>query len=172
MAEIKKGDLSLDLGLIKLGAELTEEDRQCAWELYTEIVTRVAVSGKRANPACNDFSGELYIESFASIYEFFQESRKIMRQFPVGRIKDNNQTHLGWIIQHMLTNVLRPFLEKWHGDYRNWWEHSSNAKLPPFERQKEFPRLQEMLDQWGHLRLIIRQLEGVLAKEYKLTKVM
>jgi hypothetical protein len=39
MPEIKKGSFELDLGLVKLGAKLSEDDRQCAWELYTEIVT-------------------------------------------------------------------------------------------------------------------------------------
>jgi hypothetical protein len=43
MATITKGDFSLDIGFVKLGAELSDEDRQCAWELYTEIATRVAV---------------------------------------------------------------------------------------------------------------------------------
>ena len=36
MATITKGDLSLDLGFVKLGAELSDEDRQSAWELYTD----------------------------------------------------------------------------------------------------------------------------------------
>jgi hypothetical protein len=33
MPEIKEGSFELDLGLVKLGAELSEDDRQCAWEL-------------------------------------------------------------------------------------------------------------------------------------------
>jgi len=35
MATITKGDFSLDLGFVKLGADLSDEDRQCAWELCT-----------------------------------------------------------------------------------------------------------------------------------------
>jgi hypothetical protein len=67
MPEIREGSFELDLGLVKLGAKLSEEDRQCAWELYTEIVTRVAVIGKRYDPTCEDFSGELYAESLDSL---------------------------------------------------------------------------------------------------------
>jgi hypothetical protein len=33
MPEIKEGSFELDLGLVKLGAKLSEDDRQCAWEL-------------------------------------------------------------------------------------------------------------------------------------------
>jgi hypothetical protein len=59
MPEIKEGSFELDLGLVKLGAKLSEDDRQCAWELYTEIVTRVAVVGKRHDWTCEYFGGEL-----------------------------------------------------------------------------------------------------------------
>lgn len=47
MPEIEEGSFELDLGLVKLGAKPTEDDRQCVWELYTEIVTRASVVGKR-----------------------------------------------------------------------------------------------------------------------------
>jgi hypothetical protein len=40
MPEIKEGSLELNLGFVKLGAKLSEDDRQCAWELCTEIVGR------------------------------------------------------------------------------------------------------------------------------------
>ena len=36
MPEIKEGSFELNLGLVKLGAKLSEDDRQCAWELYEE----------------------------------------------------------------------------------------------------------------------------------------
>ena len=94
MPEIKEGSFELDLGLVKLGAKLSEDDRQCAWELYTEIVTREAVVGKRRDETCEDFSGELYAESLDSLYNFFRESGGIMRKFPVGKLKESKQEHL------------------------------------------------------------------------------
>lgn len=49
MPEIKKGGFSLDLGLLKVNADISEDDRQCAWELYTEITTleKCAVNNER-----------------------------------------------------------------------------------------------------------------------------
>jgi hypothetical protein len=44
MPEITEGSFELNLGILKMGAKLSEIDRRCAWELYTEIVTQVAVS--------------------------------------------------------------------------------------------------------------------------------
>ena len=78
MAIIKEGSFILNLGFIQLKGKLSEEDRQCAWELFTEITTRVAVVGKQKDKDCKDFSGELYHESLESLYAFFRESRGIM----------------------------------------------------------------------------------------------
>ena len=78
MAVLSKGNFSINLGIVTLGGDLTDEDRQCAWELYAELSTRVAVVGKLSDEGCKNFDGELYIESLASFYNFFQEARRIM----------------------------------------------------------------------------------------------
>lgn len=168
MAEIKKGSFSLNLGITKLSADLSEDDRQCAWELYTEIATRVAVSGKRNNKDCKNFDGELLVESFNSLYSFFKECRKIMRAFPVGRIPDKTQQHLGCVIHDLLAHVLRPFLEKWQVKYRSWWDSDDKKDLSPFNRQKQFSEYDELVKDWSDIRLIVRDLESTLIREYKL----
>lgn len=168
MATITKGDFSLDLGFFKLGADLSEDDRQCAWELYTEIATRVAVVGKRGDKTAANFDGELYGESLDSLYSFFRECRLIMRRFPVGRVKDFRQEHLGVLIHRILGHVLRPFLEKWSGQYRAWCSKTPHIKDHPYETQRCFPKHEEFLADWTALRLIMRRVESTLAKEYKL----
>jgi len=168
MVTLARGSFSLDLGIVKLGADLTQEDRQCAWELYTEISTRVSITGKLSDKDCSNFEGELYIESLDSLYRFFQEARTIMRKFPVGRIKGDNRSHLGAVISRCMDNVLRPFLEKWHVDYRHWWENQSNPRKYPFERQKEYPKLEEFLKDWHDLRLIMREFQKELVTVYNL----
>lgn len=168
MASLTKGKFTLNLGIVKLGGDLTDEDRQCAWELYTEIATRVAVSGKRDDAECKNFEGELLIESLSSLYNFFQECRMIMRKFPVGRIQDENQKHLGCVIHDLLAKVLRPFLEQWQVVLRTWWESEENKELSPFDRQKNFPECEALLKDWSDVRQIVRELEQTLVKEYKL----
>lgn len=168
MAEIKEGSFELDLGLVKLGATLREDDRQRAWELYTEIVTRVAVVGKRRDPSCEDFSGELYSESLDSVYEFFRECRDIMRKFPVGKLKESRQEHLGVLINRILNDVFRPFLEKWNGPFRVWWFTAKDGRGSPYEIQKQFPQLTDFLKDWGDLRRVMRQVEQTLRDEYRL----
>lgn len=168
MAEIKEGSFELDLGLVKLGATLRDDDRQCAWELYTEIVTRVAVVGKRRDLSCEDFTGELYSESLDSVYEFFREGREIMRKFPVGKLKESRQEHLGVLINRVLNDIFRPFLEKWNGPFRVWWSTAKNLTGSPYEIQSQFPQLTDFLKDWRDLRRVMRQVEQALSDEYKL----
>lgn len=168
MPILSKGSFSLNLGLVKLSGELSDSDRQCAWELYTELSTRVAVTGKPNDLQCSDFNGELYIESLNSLYTFFQEARKIMRLFPVGRLSANQQDHLGVLISRMMENILRPFLEKWHVQFRHWWENQSNPRLSPFDRQSEFPGLKEFLEDWSSVRWLMREIQRKLVTVYEL----
>ncbi len=168
MASFTKGKFTIDLGIVKLGGDLTDEDRQCAWELYAEIATRVAVSGKRGDKECTDFNGELYVESLNSLYTFFGECRQIMKKFPVGRIPDPSQRHLGCVIHRLLADVLRPFLEMWQVKFRTWWDSDEHTDLTPFERQKNFPDEAAFLEDWSNVRQIVRELEHELIKTYKL----
>ena len=171
MAVLAKGSFTLDLKIIKLGVDLSEDDRQCAWELYTEMSTRVAVTGKCNDPDCMNYNGELYIESLESLFRFFQEARGIMRKFPVGKIGGTNQEHLGVMVSKVMSNVLRPFLEKWQVKYRHWWENQSNPRLSPIGRQKEFPELEAFLDDWTSLRWLMRAFQKELVVVYALVDV-
>jgi hypothetical protein len=172
MAVITKGTFSIDIGFVKLGSDFTEDDRQCAWELYTELATRVAVTGKPKDPDCTDFTGEVYAESLASLHTFFGEARKIMRQFPVGSLNAKGiENHLGALVHRSMRDVLRPFLETWQADYRFWWENTSDKALPPFKRQEAYPKLNDMISQWSDVRAIMRAIQDELVRMYKLVDV-
>jgi len=171
MSELTEGTFTIDFGIVKLGGKLSEHDRQCAWQLYTEIVTRVAVSGKRRDPNCTDFSGEILTESLSSLHAFFREARQIMKSFPVGKIKAKNQSHLGVLIHDILNNVLRPFLEKWQADYRAWWERQDRSTSSWFEIQRQYPKHDELLRDWTNVRKLMRRIEVKIRDEYKLEHV-
>nr|WP_320013494.1 hypothetical protein [uncultured Desulfobacter sp.] len=171
MTTLNKGAFCINLGIVKLTGTLSEEDRQCAWELYTELSTRVAMIGKSNDDNCDNFEGELYIESLSSFYNFFQQSRGIMRKFPVGKIETTQHDHLGVIISKMMSGVMRPFLEKWQVKYRYWWENQSNPRISPIERQEAFPEIEEFLQDWSSVRWLLRKLQKELVEKYKLVDV-
>lgn len=172
MAAMTKGSFTIDIGFVKLGGDFDESDRQCAWELFTELSTRVALVGKPNDPDCTNFSGEVYAESLTSLHACFSEMRKIMRQFPVGSSAAKNiENHLGALIHRAMRDVLRPFLERWQSEYRFWWESLSDKTLPPFERQKVYPKLKDMISQWSDVRAIMRAIQDRLVVAYKLVDV-
>jgi hypothetical protein len=171
MPEIRRGNFGINLGVFQVQAEISEDDRQCAWDLYTEICTRRSLTGRAGDPDCTDFSGEVLVESLDSVHVFFRETRGIMRRFPVGRLSPDNSKHLGVLINSLLVNVLRPFLEKWQSDFRHWWETQAESGLPPFERQLKYPKYTEFAGDWRNVRLLMRDLMDVLRTSYHLVNV-
>ncbi len=94
-----------------------------------------------------------------------------MRDFPVGRLEQGKKEHLGVMISQVMEKVLRPFLEKWHVDFRYWWENQSNPRLLPTKRQAEYPKLTEFLEDWASVRFLMRELQKELIKVYRLVNV-
>lgn len=107
LACLKKASLSIDFGIFKMGADISEDDRQCAWELYTEMVPHVAVMGKPADEEATDYSGEVLAESLEPLHPpqrpkgfpeydaFLQdwtERRRLMRRLAAELAK-----HYGWV---------------------------------------------------------------------------
>lgn len=150
----------------KLGNDFEELDRQFAWELYTELATRVAVTGKANDPTCVNIDGELWVESFASLLAFCKELRLLLRTFPAQKSK--GQPHLGNMLLDITRIVINPFLDKWRVDYLNWWDYSSDKLVPPMQRQNEYPRGQAMLVEWRELKMTMRAVQDTVFKVYKL----
>ncbi len=75
------------------------------------------------------------------------------------------------MISRAMTEILRPFLEKWQVEYRHWWEYQSNPRLAPLERQATYPRLKELLDDWTAVRWLMRELQKELVLVYNLVDV-
>ena len=95
-----------------------------------------------------------------------------MRQFPVGSKNAKGiENHLGALVHRSMRDVLRPFLEAWQADYRFWWENTSDKALPPFEGQKAYPKLNDMISQWSDVRAIMRAIQDELVSMYKLVDV-
>ena len=73
-------------------------------------------------------------------------------------------------INHIIADVLRPFLEKWQAGFRYWWENCSNPRVQPMERQEAYPELAAFLDEWRSLRLMMRRVEREILRRYRLLK--
>lgn len=118
---LKKLTLSLPFGIGGVEIEPDSTERDAAWELYVELVTRVAVQ------SLNPHEG-LVREAMNSLYSLFDSTRKILRKAgpKVGASHDS----VGGIAIAVLNNGLRPFLSKWHPLLQEWEEQKAEGVSP------------------------------------------
>ena len=93
--------IHLNLKFAELEFEPTDDDMTAAWDLYVELLTRIATQ-----ELVDDFGSEE--AALNSIFSIFETTRKILHE--KGR-KAENFTKVSIIV---LNQVLRPFTTKWH----------------------------------------------------------
>jgi hypothetical protein len=89
--------------------EPDERERDAAWELYVELVTRVSVVELGPKEG-------LLREALGSLYSLFQTTREILRKYGPGvaRPKGGSELSFGYLAVAVLNGALRPVLANWH----------------------------------------------------------
>lgn len=110
MAKLKTIDVGLKLPGLELSGTWTLDDiqRRAAWEMYVELVTRIALEPLR------DDEGVLR-EALSSLHQIFGETRRILRAAgPEAAMAPPGALSFGMIAVDVLNRTIRPFLAKWH----------------------------------------------------------
>ena len=120
-AILKQVTVSLPFGIGSASWEADPTERNAAWELYVELVTRVAVQSLHPQEG-------LVREAMNSLYSLFGSTREILRKAgpKVGASHDS----VGGIAIAVLNNGLRPFLSKWHPLLMEWEEKRKEGMSP------------------------------------------
>lgn len=107
-------DISFKFGLPGLGElsgswEPDENERQAAWEMYVELITRISVADLGADEG-------LLREALTSLYNLFGITRGILRAHGpvVAQPKGGGNYSFGYLAVAVLNTVLRPLLAHWH----------------------------------------------------------
>jgi hypothetical protein len=108
-AQLKKVSLSLPFGIGKAEWESDPSERRAAWDLYVELVTRVAVD-QTPIPAGG--------EAIGSLYSLFSATRDILKS--AGPDIARSRESVGAIALAVLNRGVRPFLGKWHSRFEDW----------------------------------------------------
>lgn len=103
--------VSLPFGLGSASWESDPTERNAAWELYIELVTRIAVQSLEPNVG-------LVREALNSLYSLFGSTREILRK--AGPKVGASKRSVGGIAIAVLNQGLRPFLSKWHPELQEW----------------------------------------------------
>ena len=91
----------LNLSAVQLEASFQEADRDAAWELYVEMLTRIVTQ-----PLPSEAGDEK--TALDSVYSLFSSTREILRRRGRGTIQFSK------VAIPVLNQVVRPFTAKWH----------------------------------------------------------
>ncbi len=144
--------LPFKIGSAKWQPDPTE--RNAAWELYIELVTRIAVQPLDPNAG-------LVREALNSLYSLFGSTRDILRA--AGPRVGASKQSVGGIAIAVLNNGLRPFLSEWHPLLLDW-----ESKRPPnvsaAEHEKGWPHEPAARQKLNELRNDLTAYAHALAK--------
>lgn len=93
----------LNLKAVQLEISFHEADRDAAWELYVEMLTRIVTQPLPAK------SGDEQT-ALDSVYSLFQTTREILRH------RGRTTISFSKVAIPVLNQVVRPFTAKWHGE--------------------------------------------------------
>jgi hypothetical protein len=135
-----------------------ESERSAAWEMYVELVTRIAVVelGPREG---------LLREALSSLYSLFDVTRKILRSYGPGVAQPKGEDNLsfGYLSVAILNTVLRPLLAKWHPlllDYENERPNTVSA----LSHEQAWEHNEELRRALNETRVILMHYANLLAE--------
>jgi hypothetical protein len=159
-ATLKSVTVSLPFGIGSAAWEADPTEQNAAWELYIELVTRVAVHSLAPDQGT-------VREAMNSLYSLFGSTRDILRKAgpQVGASHDS----VGGIAIAVLNNGLRPFLSKWHPVLQAWeakkapdispQTHEKAWELEP-QLRSELTALQSDLAKYADALAVISGVKG------------
>lgn len=126
------------LGEIEGSWQLTDVQRNAAWEMYIELVTRVPVAEFRPGDG-------LLRETLTSLHSLFETTRTILRRYgpDVARPKDDEGLSFGYIAVAVLNAGIRPVLATWHPLLLDY-EGRRPAAIPAPEHERSWDRAVEL----------------------------
>lgn len=115
-----------------------DKEKNAAWELYVELVTRVSVVKLQPDEG-------LLREALSSIYTLFGSTREILRQYgpEVAKIKPGGNMSFGALAVRVLNEILRPVLAKWHPLLEDY-ESTKPEDKSRLEHENEWERNAEL----------------------------
>jgi len=138
--------------------EPDETERNAAWEMYVELVTRISVAKLKPDEG-------LLREALSSLYTLFDTTRQILRKYgpSVAQPKGEDKISFGYLAVAILNAVLRPVLAKWHPlllDYESTKENT----LSPLEHERQWEKHEELRQVLNDVRSVLIEYAELLAQ--------
>lgn len=153
-AVIKQVTVSLPFGIGSASWESDQTERRAAWELYIELVTRIAVQPLATKEG-------LMREALNSLYTLFGSTREILRK--AGPNVGASRESVGGISIAVLNNGLRPVLSKWHPMLQEW-EVTKVAGVSASAHEKAWSEEAALRKELNKLREDLQEYANALAE--------
>jgi len=153
-AVLQKVSVSLPFGIGSAEWQADPTERNAAWSLYIELVTRIAVQELEIDQGT-------VREAMNSLYSLFGSTREILKAAgpDVGASHDS----VGGIAISVLNNGLRPFLSKWH-PFLQTWEAKRPADLSPKDHEENLIEESQIRSELAALRIDLEKYANALAE--------
>lgn len=138
--------------------EPDETERNAAWEMYVELITRISVSELKPDEG-------LLREALSSLYTLFDTTRKILRKYgpSVAQPKGEDGISFGYLAVAILNTVLRPVLAKWHPLLFNY-ESTKDSTISPLEHERQWEKHEELRQVLNEVRRVLIEYAELLAQ--------
>lgn len=153
-AVLKEVSISLPFGIGSAKWQADPTEREAAWSLYVELVTRIAVQPLEVDQG-------LVREALTSLYSMFGSTREILKK--AGPKVGASKKSVGGIAIAVLNNGLRPFLAKWH-PLLQAWEAKRPASLSPKEHEQNWSEEPKLRAELAQLRSDLEKYADALAE--------
>ncbi len=148
--------------------EADENEQKAAWELYVELITRIAVEELKPEEG-------LLREALSSLHSLFTETRKILKNYgpSIAKPKGKGSLSFGFLAVGVLNSALRPILAYWHPillEYENTRKEgvSSVEHERAWEKNKDLRKdLNKLRDTLKVYSLILAEVAGIPHIEVK-----
>lgn len=134
--------VSLNLAGVGLEVEFTQNDRNAAWELYVEMLTRIVTQ-----PLPSDVGDEQ--TALDSVYSLFGTTREILHRHGPDTIQFSK------VAIPVLNQVVRPFTARWHRQSR------AGAFADPAQCRQFRNELAELQDDLRKYNRLLASIAGV-----------
>ncbi len=157
MSKIKLKKVTVKLPWVEGEWEADEEQQLAAWEMYVELVTRIAVQPLGAEDG-------LLREALNSLYSLFGETRRILKAHgpAVAIPAHKGALTFGALAIDVLNRSLRPLLARWHPQLQAH-EGTRPATVSPGAHERAWKGHDELRGALEKCRLELIQYADLLA---------
>ncbi len=164
-AAFKKFSISIPFLGLSGEWEVDDQQRNAAWEIYIELVTRVTVVELKKDEG-------IIREALNSFYSLFNTTREILKKYgpSIAVAGKHSDMTLGHVAVGVLNKVLRPLLAEWHPKLEAYEKkRSENTSIKEHERQ--WPQAAELRKKIAEVREELTVYADVLAKVSEVSKL-